>query len=174
MHYAADLAHTLSDLVELLGSERLRTVAQCTGRVVMYLDDKTVGTRCTGRASHRTHKTRDACSVAWVNDDGKVCESLEHWNGRKVEHVTGVAVITADTTLTEDYLLVTLGHDILGTHKKLLKGRRHTALEQDGLVATAKLLEEFEVLHVTRTYLDDVHISKEIKILALLRLSKSH
>ena len=130
----------------------------------MYLNNKSVGTGSCCGTSHRTHKARNACCVARVNYYGKMGKPLQHGHRREIEHVAGIVVVATDTTLAQDDLFVTLGHNIFGTHQKLFKRCRKTTFKQYWLVATTKFFQQFEVLHITRTHLNDIDIGKKVEV----------
>ncbi len=62
----------------------------------------------------------------------------------------------ADPAFAEDDVLVAAAHDVFGRHQQLVDRVGKAALEQNRLADAAKLLEQFEVLHVARADLDDV------------------
>ena len=112
-----------------------------------------------------------ACRVRGVHHDGQVREAVEERDDAEVERVAQRRLERADAALAEDDVRIAGGHDVLGTHQKLLQGRRHAALEEDGLLRVgADLLEEVEVLHVPRADLDDVDVVEEIDVLEVHQL----
>ena len=99
--------------------------------------------------------------MAGVDDDGQVAELFDRRDRREVEGVAGVGLEGADAPLAEDDVLVAARHDVFGAHQPFLDRGGKAALEEDGLVGVAELLEQLEVLHVARAHLDDVHVLRE-------------
>ena len=58
---------------------------------------------------------------------------VEQWHGGKVECVSCCRLKGSDSTLTENDVRITVGHDIFGREQELLDRRRESALEQYGL-----------------------------------------
>src|SRR5690606_16759495 len=100
----------------------------------------------------------DAGCVRGVHDDGQVRELADEGEDAEVEGVARHRLEGADAALAEDDLPVAGGEDVLGGHEPLLDGGGEAALEHDGLADGAELLEEGEVLHVARAYLQNVGI----------------
>ena len=128
----------------------------------MHLYHKSVCAAGGCRQRHGLYELRCSCGVAGVHDDGKVGQLLQHGDGGQVEDVSCVLGIEgADASFAEDDVLVAACHDIFGGHEPLLDGCGESALEQNWLICSAELLEQLEVLHISRSYLDHVNVFKE-------------
>ena len=99
--------------------------------------------------------------MAWVDDDRQVGLLFDDWNGRDVQCVAGSGLKGADAALAQDNLFVAAGHDVFCAHQQLFDGVGKSALEQDGLVYFAQLLEQLKVLHIACADLNDVHLFKQ-------------
>ena len=92
---------------------------------------------------------------------------MEHDHTGQVQRVAHTGLEGADAALTEDDVLVALGHDVLGAHYELFQRVGKAALEQDGLFLAAHGLEQFKVLHVAGTDLNEVHVLKQGQMLGV-------
>src|SRR3990172_3437102 len=124
----------------------------------MDLDHDPVRPHGNGRQRQRGHEIPFSGGVTRIDDDRQVRQLLQRRDRRKVQRIPGVLFEGPDAPLAEDNIVVSLGHDVLGRHQKLLDRRAHPPLEEDRLAVDAHLLEETEVLHVPGTDLDHVGI----------------
>ena len=102
--------------------------------------------------------------MAWVGDNGQMGKLAKHGDGAHVEGVARASLERANAALTQHDLVVPFAHDIFSAHKQLIDRGRHAALEQHGLAITAKLLEQREILHVSRAHLKNVDIIEKIEV----------
>ena len=101
--------------------------------------------------------------MARVDDDRQMGQlRCSIGTAARSERVAGVVVKRADAALAEDDLLVAAGHDVFRAHQQLFDGVGQAALEQDGLVGLAKLLEQVKVLHIPRADLNHVDVLEQL------------
>ena len=98
----------------------------------MHLDDQPVCTRGHRGSPHGGDLRSDSRAVARVRDDREMRKRLDDGDGRKIQHVSGMRVEAAYTTLAQDHVGVSLGENILGREQKLLDRSGHATFEQHG------------------------------------------
>ena len=131
----------------------------------MDLDHNAVGPGSGSGHGHRLHQVGVTGGVAGVHHHGQVGQALQHGHHGQIQGVAGVSrLIGTDAALTENDILVAVGHDVLGAHQQLLDGPGQAALEQDGLLGLAQLLQHVEVLGVSRAHLDHVHLLEQRQV----------
>ena len=57
-----------------------------------------------------------------IDNDGKVAEFFDGGNSAYIKGIAGIIFKSPDPPLTEDIIIIPLGHDIFGGHKPLLYG----------------------------------------------------
>ena len=111
------------------------------GRVVVDLDQQSVGTGSHGAHGQGIYQPALAGGMAGIDDDGQVGQLPQHGDAGQIQGVAGVALKGADTSLAEDHILIAAGHDVLGAHQPLLVGGGHAPFDHDGFVLMAYGLE---------------------------------
>ena len=86
---------------------------------------------------------------------------LEERDRRKVESVSRSGFECPDTSFAKDDFFVAAGHDVFCAHQEFLQCVCQASLEEYRLVELADFFQELEVLHVSRTDLDDVDVFKK-------------
>src|ERR1700732_2290666 len=76
---------------------------------------------------------------------------------RNVQGVASVSLEGANASLTQNYIVVSTGHDVLGGQQQLFQSRSNAALEENRLLDLAQLAQQIEVLHIARAHLEDVN-----------------
>src|ERR1700730_2047261 len=85
-------------------------------------------------------------------------KALDHGNRRDIERVAQVRVKRADATFAEDHLVVSAGHNVCGAEQQLLDRGGHSTLQKYGLIDFTQAAEQVLILHVPRSYLQDVAV----------------
>ena len=129
----------------------------------MDLHHDAVGTGGGGRVGHGGDQIGLAGGMAGIDHHGQVGQIVQNGDCGKVEGVPGGGLKGADAPLAEDDLAVALAHDIFGAHEQLLQGVGKSPFQQNGLVGLAQLFQKVKVLHIPRTYLNDIHIGEQIE-----------
>ena len=129
----------------------------------MHLYHNAVRTGGGSGHGHGRHQLCLAGGVAGVNDDRQVGQIVKHCHGGQIQGIPGGGFEGADAPLAEDDLLIALTHDVFRAHEKLLDGVGQTPLEKNGLFRLAQLLQKVKILHIPGTYLNHVHIGKQVK-----------
>ena len=130
-------------------------------RIGVDFDHQAVRPRRQGCQGNGVYEVPASGGVTRVDDDGQVGKILHGRHRGNVDHVAGERFEGPDAPLAEDDVGVAVADDILRGKKKILDGRRETPFEHDRLVQHADFLQEAEVLHVARPYLDDVGVTVE-------------
>ena len=123
----------------------------------MYLDQKHVGSGSHGRSRHGSNFVANSGAVRRVGSHGQVRQLMNDRDGRDVEGVASISLKCANATLTQNYIVVSAGHDVFGGEQQFFQRRGNATLEQDGLLDFSQLAEQIEILHVARSDLEDVH-----------------
>ena len=85
-------------------------------------------------------------------------QALQDGDRGDVHGVAGEGFEGANAAFAEDDFEVAAGHDVFGRKQHFFNGGGDAALQQDGLVDAAQILQQVEVLHVARADLEDVHV----------------
>ncbi len=133
-------------------------VAEGVFGIVVYLNHQSVSSRSRSRKCHGQNQIGNARRVAGVYDDGKMGQALEKRNRRKVQGISRCRFKCSDSSLAEDDVAVAPCHDVFCTHEEFLKGAGKASLEKNGLFQGSQFFQKFEVLHVSSTNLNDIHV----------------
>lgn len=79
-------------------------------------------------------------------------------DGGKVKRISCRLFEGADASFAEDDIVVALAHDVFGAHQPFLNRGGHASLQEDRHIQTADGFQKVEVLHVSRTNLDEVDL----------------
>ena len=153
-----NLPHLNHQAVELVGIQRLVAITEGAVWVAVYLDDEAVGSHRHRRPRQRGNLVALAGSVARIHDDGQMAEPLHRGNYAEIQRVAGVIRKRPHATFTQNDVVVTFAHDVLGRHQELFQRGRHPAFEQHRLARLASAFQQREVLHVAGANLDDVGV----------------
>src|SRR5215467_13647964 len=93
-----------------------------------------------------------------IDDDWKMRNGLEHRYSGDVERVARSGFEGTNAPLTQNDLKVPGQRDYLCRTQKLFQRRRHASFQENRASATAKSLEQSEVLHAAGANLHDVGI----------------
>ena len=85
-------------------------------------------------------------------------EFLDNRNRRDIQRIARVSLEGPNPALTQDYLIVPTGHNVLSREQQLFQRRGNPALQQDGLAHFPQLTKQVEVLHIPRADLKDVNV----------------
>ncbi|MFM2219406.1 MAG: hypothetical protein RL240_3724, partial [Planctomycetota bacterium] len=78
----------------------------------MHFDDESISPSSNACGSHIGHKVRVTGTVAWVDDNRKVCFSVKVWDGCEGECETGVRFEGPDTAFAEHHVRVSFVEDV--------------------------------------------------------------
>src|SRR5215813_1999316 len=92
-------------------------------------------------------------------------ELLEHGNCSDVERVSKVRLESTDSSLAQNYLMVTARHDVFGREQCFFNRSRRTALEKHWLVNSTDLSQKIEILHVAGADLQYVYVANKQRYL---------
>ena len=130
----------------------------------MYLDLKSVRAGNHRRKGHRLDEGNNSRRVRGVNANRQVGLLLKKRHCRYIKCISRHCFKSPDTSFAKGNVHVSPCHDVLGGHEKLLQSVCQTAFEQYGLVALAESLKKLEVLHISCAHLNNVNISKKVKV----------
>ena len=125
---------------------------------MVHFDHQPVGTGGHRSPTHGDYLVAAAASVTWVNYDRKMCLFLYHRYGTEIQGVARVVGESSDTTLAQNYIGVSFGHDVFSGHKPFLDCGSHTALEKNWFLCLAGPVKQREVLHISSTNLNDISV----------------
>ena len=98
--------------------------------------------------------------MAWVYDDRQMRLFLQHGNRGNIQGIPHGSLECADTSLTENHILIASCHNIFCAHEQFIQGIRHAAFEENGLFQLSELFQKLKVLHISGADLDHIHILK--------------
>ena len=116
MQHGCNLLQLIHHRRELLWIDRLRAVGERLFRLVVDLNHNAVRAHCYGRAGHWNNLIALAGSVARVNQDRQMAESLHGRDNAQVKGVSSMVGKGADTALAQDHLIVAFAHNVFGRH----------------------------------------------------------
>ena len=88
----------------------------------MNLQQQTVSPGRNRSQRHGWNQIPAAHTMGGINDNRQMAELLDGGNSAYIKRIAGIIFKSPDTPLTEDNILIPLGHDIFGGHKPLLDG----------------------------------------------------
>jgi len=124
----------------------------------MDLDDQAVRPGYDGRPGQGLDVLPVTGGVTGIDDDREMGKLLEDRHGADVQGVAGGRLEGADPPFAEDDVVVARGKDVFCRHEEFLDGAHHSPLQEDGFSRLSHLLQEGEVLDVSRPDLEDVGI----------------
>src|SRR5271157_4134531 len=119
LQYLGDLPDFGHKLVELLRVKRLLAVTECAVGIGMNFDDEAVCAHGNSSPRQRRNFVALACAVAGIDDDGQMTQSLYCRHNAEIKGITRVIGKGAHPALAQDNVVVTLAHDVLGSHQEL-------------------------------------------------------
>ncbi len=129
---------------------------------MVRLDDQTISLRRHARLAERNDQVAPAGGVRRVDDHRKVREPLRHDYRREVQREARRRLERPYPPLAQDHVLPALFGYVLRRQQPLFDRRREAPLEDDAVVGPgdrrADALQEREVRHVARAYLDDLRV----------------
>jgi hypothetical protein len=140
------------------GDDGLDAVGEGFVRLMMDFDEEAIsadGDCCTREGEDFVAL---AGAVGGIDEDREVAALFDCRDDGEIKSVAGEVREGTDTAFAEHHVVVALGEDVFGGHKEFVKRGRHAALQEDGKFGAASSLEQREVLHVTRTDLNDVGV----------------
>src|SRR6266508_4628839 len=84
--------------------------------------------------------------------------SPDRRHGSKIERVTRMLGESSNTALTQDHVVIALGHDVFRSEQPFFERCSHSPLQQDRQLRSSSSPKERKVLHVTSADLNDVAI----------------
>ena len=157
-HHSRDLPDLRHQLIELIGEDRLRPVRQRFIRLMVNLDDESVGADGDGSAGERRDFVAFAGALAGIDNDRQMAEPLHRRNHAQIEGIAGMVGEGADAALAQQHVVVAFAHHVLGRHQEFFQGRRHAALHHHRNLGPSGTLQQRIVLHVAGANLDDVGV----------------
>ena len=127
---------------ELLGSIALRH-----GGIGVGLYQETVDAHCRAGTRQVADTVIIAHGMAGVKDNRQVGVPLDPRDTAQIQRETRFGLESANTTLTENDLIITATHDEVRAIHKLLQGGAKATLEDDGFATFAGGSEERMVVH---------------------------
>ncbi len=110
------------------------------------------------RTGQGQHLIPSPGGVAGVHNNRQMALFFNHRHGGQIQGVATVMDKGAHAPLTQDHLVVSMGHDVFGSHEPLVDSGGHAPFEQDRSVGFPCPLEQAEILHVPGTDLQHVGI----------------
>ncbi|EJW99989.1 hypothetical protein EVA_11904 [gut metagenome] len=127
-------------------------------RIVVNFHHQSVCANCSCAHCHcGNHTTKSGC-MAGVNDDRQMAQFVNCRNCGQVKSVAGESFVCTDTTFTQNDIVISTCHNVLCTHQPFLQGICKTTLEKNGFICTADFFQQVEVLHISCTNLNNIHI----------------
>ncbi len=95
--------------------------------------------------------------MAWIHYHGQMAHGFERGHCGDVEGAAVLVFEGADATLAQYDPVVAFHQHVFGGLQQVFQSCAHTSLDHHGFARLAALGQQAEVLHVARTYLEDVH-----------------
>ncbi len=151
---------------DLVGQQRLRSVAAGRRRVGVHVHHDPVGARGDGCECHRRDERAPTGAVRRVHDDGEVRPLLRDDDRGEVERVAGRRFERPDPALAQDDVEVAGMRDVLGREQPLFDGRGEPPLDHHRLPGLRARAQQLEVLHVPGAHAHDVDdVDHELELL---------
>src|SRR5688500_19933927 len=113
--------------------KRLSAVGKGLVRLGVHFDDYSVSTGGKRGASHRRDLVAYSRSMARIADDREVRQLVHCRDRGEVEHVPRRRIECPNAALTQNYLSVALGEDVLRAEQQVGDRCSHAPLEEHGL-----------------------------------------
>ena len=112
--HRCDGLHLTHQSIEVFKSKGLRSIALRNIWIGMYLHQQAMGAGGYGRQSHRGYQVPFAGAVARIGDDGQVAEAFNDRDSGHIQGEPGELLEGPNPTLTEDDLVISASHYVLG------------------------------------------------------------
>ena len=95
-----------------------------------------------------------------IRRHGQMRELVNDWDRRNIHRVSRVGLKGSNAALAQNHLVVPARHDVFRRQQQLFQRGRDPALEQHRLAYLPQLAQQIKVLHVARSYLQNIHIGQ--------------
>ena len=95
---------------------------------------------------------------------------LQHGDSRQIQRITRICLESTNPSFTKNHSFIAAGHNIFRTHQQFFHGVGQTALQQNYLISTSQFFQQIKVLHITRPYLNDIHLFIQIQVINIHNL----
>src|SRR5256885_14564203 len=129
----------------------------------MDFDEQDVGPGSHRRSRHGSDFVANAGSMRRIRGHRQMRKLVDDGNRANVECVAGVGLESTNAALTQNYIVVSARHDVLGGKQQLFDGGGDAALQQCRLLHFAQFAQQIEILHVAGAYLEDVDVGEHYR-----------
>ena len=126
--------------------------------MIVDFDHETIRSHCYAGASQRCNHVGGTGAVGWIYDYRQMGNSTNRWYGSEIERITSVLRECANTSLAQDDIVISFGHDVLGREQPFLECCSHSSLQQHRQLRTASSLQKGKVLHAASANLNDIAV----------------
>src|SRR5882724_3459438 len=139
--------------------ERLCAVGKRMLGIVVDFNQQSICACSNGGTRHRWNFVAASRSVQGIGPHRQMRKLLDHRNRGQIKSVARVRFKSSDSTLAQNYVVVSARQNIFGAEQQLLHRRGHSAFQQHRLAHFAERAQKVVVLHVACANLVDVNVA---------------